>query len=112
MTGNDGVEVPSGIEDSIESPSPIDDASVGGIIYERRHGDGGAGCAYGEQIAGVNQSLRGEVNNRVAVGMTAAEITGANFLAAQEHFGFVSKRDARNAGHFSRHHIGAGVLMP
>ncbi len=67
----------SSLQRAVQRLGPFDQAAAARIIDQRR--------VAGHQVAGVEGPQRREINHRVAVGVAAAEVIRANFLAAQEN---------------------------
>ena len=99
---NHGVEIE--FQHASQRLIPFDDAAARAVIDKRR-------AAIHEEIAGVERTFGGKLNYSVAVGVASADVPRQHFLAAQEDLRFVRKSDAWEAGHLSRKHVSAGILV-
>ena len=103
MAGNDSVEIQ--LQGFVERFGPLDDAAAAWVVNER------AGA--GHQVAGVKGFERREIDDGIAVGVAAAEVAGADFLAAEKDAHFLGEGEAcgggRNVGPlFVGDDVGAG----
>ncbi len=88
VAGDDAVDVE--LQGFVESFGPFDDAAAAVVVDE--------GAGGGHEVAGVEGFEAGEVDESVAVGVAAAEVEGANFLAAEEDAHLLIKNEA-GGGH-------------
>ena len=63
------------------------DQTAAAVVIDERAGAG-------HQVAGMDGAIRREINNRIAVGVAAAEISGSHFFSADEDGCFFRECDA------------------
>jgi len=108
--------IPIKFEGRVNRLGPIEDTAVHGVVgvEARCHRSGWiqtAAVARVEAVPCHDDPVRGEIDERVAIGMTAAEVPEINFLSAQKDRQLIGIGERRRTRKFPFDHVRARVDM-